>query len=349
MAFSIPSFTTILSRVKGDLESEVAGADAHLPSTPEYMFARVLSQLSKGLHAHILYWSRQLFPDTADAVNFWRWAAVWGITQKAATAWEGTITPTGVATTPIPAGTQWSRSDGYVYESEDDYEVGDTIPIVATDDYLGAAGNNDDGQTLTLVSPIVDVDSDVTVDATTVEASDQETKAEGLIRLLQRIRNPPSAGGPGDYVRWALEVSGFTRAWEFANVDGVGVVSVVAVRDGDSPINPDAGERATLLAYLETVAPITVGLSVTDVSLVTVDVTLSALTPNTAAVKAAIEAQIEDLLLREGGPGITIALSQITEAIASATGEQSHVMSSPSADLIFATDEVPVFGTLTTP
>ena len=62
-----------------------------------------------------------------------------------------------------------------------------------------------------------------------------------------------SAGRPmgdnDDYVAWATEVPGVTRAWCSPNGMGAGTVVVRFVRDDDDDPIPDSGERVSPGAY----------------------------------------------------------------------------------------------------
>jgi uncharacterized phage protein gp47/JayE len=57
------------------------------------------------------------------------------------------------------------------------------------------------------------------------------------------------------------------------------------------------------------------------------------ITPDTTAVRAAVEAEIRDLIAREAEPGITIYRSHIDEAVSLARGETDHVLIAPAADV----------------
>lgn len=352
MAFDIPTFRQILSRVQTDMAGFSNGTVPR--RSVEFFLARAIAGVSRGLYGFLKYILRQAFADTADETNFWRWFNLFGLERKAAVAWRGTYLFTGTDGAEIPAGSQVQRADGQLYEVDATVEIGADVAnealavifaVEASDD-----GNNPDGQLLSLALPIEDVDSDGEVVSTTTTGADLESPEDALVRLLQHLRSTPRGGGPGDYVRWALEVPGFTRAWEFANYSGPNSVGVAAVRDNDgtgADIIPDGAEEAQLQAYLETVVPITVTPTVITLTPVPLDVTLSDLTPDNAEVRAAIEEALADLLEREAAPGGTLPLSRINEAISGATGEIDHVMTIPSGDVTYTTEEMGVPGTLT--
>lgn len=352
MAFTVPTLQAILARVKADFFSETG---AHpLRRSVEYALIRAFAGQAKGEYGFLGWILEQAFADTAAEAYFWRHAALRGIYQKPATPWTGTYTFTGVDTTVIPAGSVLSRTDGWLYETTEDAEISSgsvTTPITASTGYEGSDGNNDAGDPLTLASPILDVDNDGEVAESTVDGTDVETAADGLARYLQDLQNPTSdGGGIGDYVRWALEYPGTTRAWESAI--GGGEVSVAFVRDGDgsgAAILPDSGEREAVRAYVQDLAPITVTVSVPTLTANTVNVTLTTLTPNNTATRAAVYAELVDLFVREAEPGVTLYLSRINEAISFAEGETDHVVSVPAADVTSTASQLPILGTVTFP
>src|SRR5690606_31261962 len=134
------------------------------------------------------------------------------------------------------------RSDGFEYEVEADAEVVDgvaTATVLALT--AGIDGNTDAGTSVTLVQPVDDVSSAGEVgEAGIAGGVDAETDDDLRARLMQRIQEPPRGGAVNDYERWALEVSGVTRAWVYPGHLGIGTVGVTFVMDNNDPIIPDA-------------------------------------------------------------------------------------------------------------
>lgn len=355
MAFSIPTLQAIIARLRADFRSEV-GVDPQRRSI-EYALLRALAGQSKGLYAYGAYSKDQGFPDRADSTHLYRWGAVYGLTQEAATPWEGTVTFTGVNTTIVPDATELSRADGQLYETDGAVTISGgvaTATLIAKVGYEGSTANNDDGQPLSLSTPIVGIDTEAIVASTTTDGTDVETDADFLTRLLERIQNgeAPRGGREGDYIAWAREVAGVTRAWEFPLLAGPNSVSIAFVRDGDgsgAAIIPSGGERTAVEEYVQSQAPITVEVEVIAITAITVDLNFSALSPNTPAQETAIIAAVTDFFTREAEPGTTINLSRLNEAISSATGEISHALIDPSADIVLDVDEIAILGTITRP
>lgn len=352
MPFVQPTRAQILADIKADMRLEL-GVDP-LRRSVEYALARALTSQSKGQYGFLHWVFRQCFADSADSDIFWRWARIFGIDQKASTPWQGLVRFTGVDGTDIPALTQVVRSDGQTYETDALATVGEDVSgyvdvaCSAVADSYGSTGNNDNGQPLSLT--LLDVDSECTVQSTTHTGSDLEDAEDGLVRLLERLRTPPSGGGPGDYVRWALEVDGVTRAWEFPLLYGPNTVGVAFVRDDDgvgAAIIPDLAERAAVLAHLQDTAPITVDVRVIELAALTVNIQISELDPDTVAVQDAIEISLTDFFTREAEPGVTLALSRISAAISGADGEADHVLDVPATAPMATTAQMPVLGTIT--
>lgn len=177
--------------------------------------------------------------------------------------------------------------------------------------------------------------------------TDQEDDASLRARLRARIQQPPHGGALYDYVNWALEVPGVTRAWAYASELGLGTVTLRFVRDDDTPsIIPDAGEVDAVQDYVDFRRPVTAALTVVAPEPVELDFTIEVF-PDTAEVKASVEAELVDLLRREAIPAGTILISRIREAISIAAGEENYVMSSPSADITHTINQIAVMGEIT--
>ncbi|BBN53140.1 hypothetical protein TRE132_12650 [Pseudomonas chlororaphis subsp. aurantiaca] len=115
------------------------------------------------------------------------------------------------------------------------------------------------------------------------------------------------------------------------------------MRDDDAQPIPNAEQLAEVKAYIEPLRPVTAELHVLapQQSPVTYSLRLS---PDTSAVRAAVEAQLRDLHNREAGLGDTLLISHIREAISSAAGENDHRLSAPAADVPAASNQLLTFG-----
>lgn len=77
-----------------------------------------------------------------------------------------------------------------------------------------------------------------------------------------------------------------------------------------------------------------------------VDIVLT-VTPDTAAVRAAVEAKLAETIRAEAAPGQTLLRTHLSAAISAAAGEIDHVLTQPAANVAMASGELAVLGTIT--
>ena len=347
--FDRPTLTELTQRVRADVLSRLS-SDDQLRRADAEVYASVVAGVAHGLYAYVGYLAEQIPYDTADTEYLERWASTWGITRKPAAAATGTVSFVVQAGAVIPSGTQLQALDGTLYATTAAATVSApsaTAPVAAS--AAGEAGNRDAGESLSLVSPVSGVDA-TAVAGLLSGGADVETDTALRARLLTRLQTPPQGGASADYATWALEVSGVTRAWVYPQELGLGTVTVRFVRDADgagSAIIPDAAEVATVQAYIDALRPVTAQLTVVAPVAVPLNFSISGLTPATAAVQAAVQAELQDLLLREAVPGGTLLLSHIRAAISAATDETDYVLVSPSSNVTTTTGQMSTMGTIT--
>lgn len=348
MPFSRPSLSDIFSRIRASILSRLT--NEQLRRSDAEVYGKVMAGASHELHGHLQYISSQVIYDTAESDILDRWAGIWlKNKRRAAVSAVGPLVFTGINGTVIPQSTVLVRNDGSEYETNSEATIAAgvaTVQITALT--AGQIGNALENTILTLSNPITGVASDATVGADgLVGGTDEEDDASLRARLRARIQQPPHGGAEFDYKTWALEVPGVTRAWVYPNELGLGTVTVRFVRDNDTPsIIPDAGEVSAVQDYIDLQRPVTSGVTVVAPSPVELDFNI-AITPNTEAVKAAVEAELIDLLRREAEPNGTILISRIREAISIAAGEENYVMTNPVADVTHGINEIAVMGTIT--
>ncbi|MEM5371366.1 baseplate J/gp47 family protein [Paraburkholderia azotifigens] len=345
--FNRPALTDIVARTRGDLLTRLT-QDELLRRADAEVNTRVLAGASHEIHGYLDWISLQIIYDTADDELLVRWASIWKVERKAAEFASGNVLVTGTAGVTIDEGTVIKRlSDGALFDVSADTVLGATataVPVMA--EVAGVAGNTDADVQMSFLNTIANVQSTVVVDANKLtNGSDIESIPDLRARLLDRIQNPPSGGSADDYVEWAKEVAGVTRAWVYPKEMGAGTVTVRFVRDDDPTIIPDAAEVQAVQDYIESKRPVTADLYVDAPTPVTLNFNIQ-ITPNSAAVKAAVEASLRDLLLREAAPGVTLLISHIREAISTAAGETDNVLTSPTTNQTYTTGQMPVFGAI---
>lgn len=349
MPFARPTLSELINRTLADTTSRLS-ADELLRRADAEVLARVLAGAVHGLYGYIDWLSRQILPDTSESEWLERHASLWlSEGRKPAAAATGAVSFTGVSGSIVPAGTILRTAAGVqvATTAEVTLTAGAGSAAAAAVD-AGAAGNLVAGTPLSLVSPIAGVQSTATVASGALTGGADVEDDEALrARVIARIQQPPQGGCAYDYVAWALQVEGVTRAWVYPQELGLGTVTVRFVRDDDASLIPDAGEVATVQAHIDALRPVTAQVTVVAPVTVPLDLAITGLTPDTAAVRAAIEAEIIDLLRREAVPGGTILLSHLREAISIAAGEADHALTIPAANVTHATGEMAVPGTIT--
>lgn len=349
MPFTRPTLPQIIDRVKKDLEDKLTGGSPSLRRSVIAVFARVIAAASHILHGHLDWLYRQLFPTLADEENLLRWGSIWTVQRKPAEFAQLTLEFTGAIGSVIPAGHELQRSDGVLFTLDANLTfVSATETAQVTAAVAGENSNTDNGVLFQLVSPVVGVENEAEVTATVTSGVDEEDIELYRDRVLQRIANPPQGGASADYVRWALEVPGVTRAFPFPLHLGIGTMGLSFVRDGDTPsIIPDAGEVATVQSYIDARRPITVDFTAFAPVALAVNFTIDLLSNDTAEIRAAVIAELTDLFAREASPGGTILISHIREAISIAAGETDHILTAPVANVVAPTGQLPIIGTFT--
>lgn len=332
-----------------DIAAGLPGTDPRARRNLLNIIARAHAGSVHGLYGYLDWLAKQLMPDTSEAEFLDRQAAIWNITRKGAAPAKGNITATGTNGATIPAGTVLQRSDGAEYTSDADGTIiGGTATIAVTAVTAGAAGNTAANSAVSFTSPIVGVQSAATVAAGGLSGgADIEADDSLRARLLARLRRPPSGGARDDYVAWALEVSGVTRAWVYPQAYGDGTVLVRCMTD-DATANgiPTAAKIAEVQAYIDERRPVAADFSAAAPIAVALNCTI-AVVPNTQSVRDAVTAELTDMIRRDVEPGATIFVSRIREAISIAAGETSHTLVSPAADVAHAASEIAVMGAIT--
>jgi uncharacterized phage protein gp47/JayE len=348
VAFVRPTLGELVDRIQQDLQSRLGLASPILRRALVYVLARVLAGAVHMLHGHLEFLARQAFPDLSDGDFLIRQAALFGLSRKAAEYAFGNVTIAGTNGYVIPAGTVLLRADGAAYVMDADATIsGGTATAAVTARDAGEDGNAAAGDPVSFESPIAGVNAAAVVAAGGLtNGSDQETVDSLRCRLLERLAEPPHGGNAADYVAWAKAVAGVTRAWCYPTESGAGTVVVRFVRDDDASIIPDSTEVAAVQTYIDERRPVTATVTVAAPTAVALNFTIH-ITPDSTATRAAVEAELRDLLRRDARPGGTILLSQIRVAIGVAEGVTDFTMASPVADVTRTTGQLTTFGTVT--
>jgi uncharacterized phage protein gp47/JayE len=347
MPFERPTLPQLIDQGASEIESRLPGVLARARRSLVGVINRVLAGGLSALYKYAEFLNRQVWPDQAEEEFLAEHGARWGVDRTPAAPATGSVGFIGTNGTNIPAGTVAQRADGARYLTDDIATIAAgvaTVPVTA--EVAGQTGNATIGTALTLTSPIAGVNSAASAQTALAGGADIEDVEAWRARILARIRQAPQGGSVDDYIAWALQVPGVTRAWVYPGELGAGTVTIRFARDDDASPIPDTGEVATVQAYIDQLRPVTADVVVVAPVAEPLDFTI-ALTPDSAPVKAAVEAELADLIRREGRPGGTLLLSRLREAISTAAGETDHVLSVPAANVTHTTAQMPVMGVIT--
>lgn len=376
MPFSRPTLSDLKAQVAADVQANLQGVSALL----RYSVVRIITIVQAGLaylHYGYLDWiAKQAVPWTATDEYLAGWGALKDTYLKGATSANGTATFQGTSGTLLPALTPVVRGDGRTYQTSADATVDGTgnVTVACTDTATGAAGNCDANTVLSLGTAVPGIQSTGSAATAFTGGADVETQDAFSARVISAYQNPEQGGDKQDYVTWALAVAGITRAWCRPNGFGAGTVVVYVMLDnaeagnGGFPVGTNgvsqhdagpnglpraaiaAGDQLTVADAIVTQQPATALVWVVAPLQNVVPFTITGLSGASAATKAAIDAAIDDVFLREGDPtGATVNLGEIESAIAAIAGTDGFVITVPAGNITSAIGYLPVRGTVSFP
>ena len=310
--------------------------------------ARAHSGTAFELYGYQQWIAKQAHPATCDEENLLRWAD-WRLEKgrTAAVAATGPIAVTGVTGSLVDAGVVYQYEDGRLYTVTQTTTLvagAAVVPVRAND--VGTIGNLAGG-TLTAVSPVVGVNSTAIIGVDgIVGGTDQETVDALRARVRQAFKNPSKVGNSADFIEWALEVPGVTRAWALPRWMGPGTFGLTFVRDADVSIYPAPAQVAEVQAHLDARRPVTAEVY----AFAPIDRVLNftiKLTPDSTALRASVTQSLAALIKDEAGADSILLISHIRGAIGNTAGETDHVLFLPTADVVIANNEVGSLGVIT--
>ncbi|WP_454843414.1 baseplate J/gp47 family protein [Pseudomonas gorinensis] len=345
MPYDIPTLPALITRTEADFERNAPDA---LRRSDAKAAARAHSGAAFELYGYQQWIAKQSHPATCDEENLLRWAD-WRLEKGRtdAVAAAGLIAVTGASGALVDAGVVYQYEDGRRYTVAQTTTLvagAAVVPVTAND--VGTIGNLSGG-TLTAVSPVIGVNSTATIGVDgIVGGTDQETVDALRGRVRQAFKNPSKVGNSADFIEWALEVPGVTRAWALPRWMGPGTFGLTFVRDADVSIFPTPAQVAEVQAHLDARRPVTAEVY----AFAPIDRVLNfsiKLTPDSTALRTAVTQSLAALINDEAGADSTLLISHIRGAINNTAGETDHVLTSPNADVVIAINEVASLGVIT--
>lgn len=302
------------------------GATVLVPNSPLRIMSDSNAQLAQLTMVYIDWLAKQLMPDTAEEEWLDRFGKIWVGGRKSATFASGTVNVSGDQNAVLPAGAMLRSSQGVEYVTTSQVTIGaQATPVSVIAIGTGSLSNQAAGDTLTLLQTFAGISSSAVV-ASISGGYERENDDSLRDRILDRIRQPPHGGSANDYVQWAREVPGVTRAWAKMEA-GAGTVTVRVMLDEDrAPYGlPLQADLDAVAAYIDVRRPVTVR----DIYVVApvarfITIAIGNLSRNDTAVRASVEAALKKTFRRRAEPGGTMYRSWIGEAISNASREDHH-------------------------
>ena len=369
MPYPRPSLTALRNQSVQDITtSGVPGLTGLLRNAVLRVLAWVMAGLAYSVYGYADWIARMGVPFTAEDEYLYAWAALIGIYPEPAKPGAGTAQFFGNPGLPIPNGTALTRQDGTPYATTADGQVDVTgqVTVAIEAEVDGGFTNCDAGTMIGITTPISGINSNGTTGLITGGA-DVEDNDGVRTRMLFKYREPPQGGSVADYVEWATEVPGCTRAWAVGGAAGAGTVVVYPMFDDaesdhggfpqgisgcatDETRGPTAtGDLLAVADHIYPVQPITALVWAVAPTPFPIDVSISALDPNTLDMQSQIAAALNDILLAVGAPGGWVWPSDLYEAILATPGINHFDIDIPADPVQAPAGSLPVVGVVTFP
>ena len=367
MPFARPGVTTLRDQAQNDMVTQL-GVPTLLRRSPLRAIGYAQAGLAYHQYGYLDYIAQQSNPFTATLEYLEGWAALVGILRIPATQAVLNVAVVGPPGAVIPAATPFRRSDGATFSSGPALVIPPSgiLTVSVTADVPGAAGQTPVGAQLALAQAILGVQQMASVLAVTAIGADQEYDAPFRTRMLEEYRSPPQGGSQSDYVGWAKQQPGVTRAWANPRGAGIGSVIVYVMLDrtnaafGGFPQGTNGvaakesrgtvatGDQLIIANGLYELRPVTAVVNV--VCPLGAPVTFSILTPYlvSATVQAAVGVALDAVFLRLASPlGVPLPISAFETAIAAVPGMPSFTLAAPAAPITPPIGQLPERGTIT--
>ncbi|MDE2106942.1 MAG: baseplate J/gp47 family protein [Patescibacteria group bacterium] len=367
MPYPRPTLTDLKGQVASDIQSALPGSDPLLRFSNLNILGVALANLANAHYGYLDWIAKQSVPFTATDEYLYGWGALKGVTPiPASAASNGKVTFIGTNGTVIPDQTPLVRGDGATFTVQGAVTVsGGSAIVSATANTPGSAGNTAAASVMTLGTAIAGINSSGTVSTAFTNGLDVETVDAYRSRMLQVYQQPPQGGAASDYVTWASQVAGVTRAWCSPSGMGVGTVVVYVMMDAaesahggfpqgtdgvatDEPRGTTAtGDQLAVANHIYALQPATALVYSVSPVANPINFTLSGLSGASSTVKAAISAAFTDVFTRNTILGGTVSLLDFETTLATIAGASTGVITSPAANIVSSTGYLPVLGTIT--
>lgn len=352
MPFAIPSLRELVERARLSFRAHLPGSDAWIWPNNIGPSAKVMAGMTSEVFGYADYIARQRLPLTAEKENLDDHGKMYGLARRVASPARGMLRFAATTALTVEDGAIVERGDGVQFRIPTGGAIlgpGDLL-LDAVSVANGAATQSVFGTPMTSIggvtgSTVITVHTNGLVGGGDVESDDSFRG-----RILFRIRNVPQGGSAADYVSWATDMPGVTRAYVERNWRGAGTVRVFVLFDDDYPhgIAPQSA-IAPVRDYIELLRPAGATVTVAPPAAFPVDVVIRGLSPDMPSVRNAIVEETRAMFRRvsrpAGGdvelPGIdylatpqTFSRSWLWQSAANASGEMRHDVIAPVVDQV---------------
>lgn len=353
MPYQTPTLTQLITQGDQQIAHRLPGLKRNNVIT---VINRVCAALSAGEHVHLDYIAKQIIPTTADESYLIEYALYKGISRKPATKSAGIITLDVAVPAEITKGTTFQHGPTgliFVTTANQTATVG-AFDVAVECNTEGSVGNLSSGESLSLTNAILGVKPKAIVKSMSGGA-EIESLYQLLSRLIQRVQFPPAGGAPHDYVRWAREVPGITRAWCYPRYRGGGTTGVAIVCDDRGDILPTGEDIAKVTKHIEGHRNPVTGLwegmpAGNELFVFAPKVRTQALTirivPATTELKTAVKNALVAYFATVE-PEKTVYLSHLRAIVSNVIGEVDNSVTYPTQDIELGKGEIIKLGDIT--
>ena len=360
MAYEIRPLLALSTLARQAFTQSVTGAIVRVWANTFTVLGKVFALLDFEHEQRRAYLYDQIFASTAAPPWLARHGFELGLTQDPGNVSVGTVTLPAALGSVVPSGLSFRRADGRTYTTlAAATATGISVDLPVSADLIGADGDIDAGETITLVPTIgipAGLGTTAVVDAAGLAGgADAEDVETFRARVLYRKRNPPQGGSAPDYVKWigeAIPTAKDVYVDSFAN-DSRSVWVCFTVSDQPDGI-ASAAQVAIAQAYVDDPIrrPVTARVYVVPPTAVPQAIGIRHLLPNTTDTLAAIEAELAALFADDVMPAtpstpFTLYVEAISAAIARAAGVGTFTLIAPTADQTFTVgSQMPTLGSI---
>jgi uncharacterized phage protein gp47/JayE len=366
MAWATKSLQALVTEQVRAFNAALPGADAALARNNLHPTAKVLAGGLFHLHSFAAWAADQRFVLTCDADQLDRHGAEMKppVPRRPAASATGMVTATSVAGGAVASGTVLTRSDGRQFLATAGVIIAAGVPaqVPVADMTPGAAGATDASAVMTASSGVTGTVAFAVSAGGLGGAADAEDDEAYRQRLLFAKAYPDHAGAPPDWLRYAMEVPGVTRAFVDPLAAGRGSVVVYPLFDGTRPFGIGLeSDRAIVQLALNERAGAQLVVVRNPVALA-VPITVANLQPGTPETRSAVAAEIAATFARQSrvaglsdphpsmgflATPASFSRSWIWQSVSNAAGEESHAIAAPPGDIALTEGQMAVPGDIT--